>query len=63
MTFVENVTCPGCELIFEGEFTDETHSLSVQDMTDPPLGRHHCPECGFEFCTQMTGWMFYSEAG
>jgi hypothetical protein len=61
--FTENVECPGCEQIFEGEFLDQTQSLSVQDMVESPRGEHTCPSCGLAFSSEMTGWMFYGEAG
>lgn len=63
LVFTENVDCPVCGERFEGQFVDLTRSLSVQDMTVAPLGDHECPECGQEFITTMSGWMFYSEAG
>jgi uncharacterized protein (UPF0212 family) len=63
LTFAENVECPGCGEIFEGLFTDYTASPSVEDLTEPPLGRHECPECGLGFASAMTGWMFFTEAG
>ena len=61
--FTENVDCPFCGQIFEGEFVDHTKSLSVQDMAVAPLGDHECPECGAFFSSPMTGWMFFGEAG
>lgn len=63
LVFTENVTCPRCGEVFEGEFVDETRSLSVQDLSVVPLGDHDCPECGVRFCTSLSGWMFYTEAG
>jgi rubredoxin len=63
LSFTENVECPACELIFHGEFTDQSRSLSVQDMTEAPVGRHHCPDCGMVWDSEMTGWMLFSEAG
>lgn len=63
LTFTENVECAACGEISEGEFRDESASLSVQDMTDPPVGSHNCPACGAFWRSEMTGWMFYSEAG
>lgn len=63
LIFTENVSCPVCEEVFEGQFVDDTWSLSVQDMTVAPFGDHECPECGNEFISTFTGWMFYSEAG
>jgi hypothetical protein len=63
LTFSENVTCPRCEEIFDGLFVDHTESHSVEDLTDPPVGEHVCPECGLAFSTEMTGWMFFTEAG
>jgi hypothetical protein len=61
--FAELVDCPFCGTTFEGEFTDQTQSLTVQDMAVAPEGEHECPECGSSFVSQMTGWMFYGEAG
>lgn len=63
LQFSENVTCPGCGEVFEGEFYDQSRSLSVQDMTDPPVGRHRCPVCDGEFRSEATGWVLFSEAG
>lgn len=63
LVFVENVECPLCGELFEAEFTDRTQSLSVQDMVVAPVGDHRCPECGHEFASAMSGWMFYGEAG
>jgi uncharacterized protein (UPF0212 family) len=63
LSFTENVECPGCGEIFEGEFTDHTKSLTVQDMVEPPSGTHQCPACRKSFGSVMTGWMFYGEAG
>lgn len=63
LQFTENVTCPVCGEVFEGQFYDESSSLSVQDMTDPASGSHVCPECDHEFSSEATGWSFFSEAG
>lgn len=63
LAFTENVECPRCEELFEGSFVDYSQSLSVQDMTEPPEGVHECPGCQLHFRSEMTGWMFYSEAG
>lgn len=63
LLFSENVECPSCAEIFEGLFYDPHASLSVQDMTDPPLGRHECPSCATVWISRATGWSFYSEAG
>lgn len=63
LAFTENVECPRCGEIFEGDFVDHTQSLSVQDMVVAPFGDHECVECGYRWITTMTGWMFYSEAG
>jgi ribosomal protein S27AE len=63
LRFTENVDCPRCGEIFEGEFLDHTQSLSVQDMQEPPRGAQVCPECGHGFSAELTGWMFYGEAG
>lgn len=63
LTFTENVTCSGCGEVFEGTFIDYSESQSVEDMVDPPAGVHVCPECGYGWKSEMTGWMFYSEAG
>lgn len=63
LRFTENVSCPICGETFEGTFVDYTESLTVEDMVSAPMGEHECPECGIEFNSVMTGWMFYSEAG
>jgi uncharacterized protein (UPF0212 family) len=63
LRFTENVECPGCGEVFEGEFCDHTASLTVQDMVDAPTGEHECPVCGLCFASAMTGWLFYGEAG
>lgn len=63
LRFTENVNCPVCEEPFEGDFEDRSRSLSVQDMADPPVGEHQCPNCGVTFTSQMTGWSFFNEAG
>lgn len=63
LSFTENVDCPRCGEIFEGDFYDPQRSLSVQDMADPAVGDHECPYCGYAFSSQMSGWMFYGEAG
>lgn len=61
LQFVENVDCPACGTVFEGEFHDD--SITVEDVVDPPVGVHRCPACGHEWSSAMTGWTFYSEAG
>jgi uncharacterized protein (UPF0212 family) len=61
--FTENVECPRCGEIFEGEFLDHTQSLSVQDMVESPRGDHACPSCRHAFSSEMSGWLFYGEAG
>lgn len=63
LRFTENVTCPACGEIFEGSFVDYTESQSVEDMTEPPVGEHECPRCGHGFRSELTGWMFFTEAG
>lgn len=63
LSFTENVECPDCEETFEGLFLDYTESLTFEDMTEPPVGTHECPSCGHQFTSELTGWMFYSEAG
>lgn len=63
LTFTENVQCPHCGEIFEGQFLDQAASLSVQDMVEPPSGVQQCPECGYWFDAVMSGWMLYGEAG
>lgn len=63
LAFVENVDCPVCDTVFEGHFVDESHSISYEDMTDPPKGVHECPHCQRVFTTEMTGWSFFSEPG
>lgn len=59
--FTERVECPDCSLELEGDFYDS--SLTVEDMVEPPSGRHTCPACGRVWSSQMTGWLFYTEAG
>lgn len=61
--YAENVECPICFLVFEGEFHDLSGSLSPEDMVDPPIGTHTCPECGHQWTSGMTGWTFFSESG
>ncbi len=61
LTFTENVTCPECVTSFEGHFADD--SMTVQDITDPPTGRHTCPRCGTRWTSEMTGWHLYLEGG
>lgn len=63
LVFTENVDCPRCGELFEGTFYDQSRSLTVQDMVDPPVGEHECPGCGCRFTSSATGWSFYSEAG
>lgn len=63
LDFTENVICGSCDEIFEGFFFDYTQSLAVEDMTEPPVGHHCCPGCGLQWSSELTGWMFYSEAG
>lgn len=63
ISFVENVSCPGCGEPFEGNFYDYSQSQSFQDIVDPPRGEHQCPECGHLWASEMTGWTFFSEAG
>ncbi len=63
LRFTENVECPRCEEIFPAQFVDLTQSLSVQDMTEAPLGAHWCPSCDHRWSSRMQGWMFYNEAG
>jgi uncharacterized protein (UPF0212 family) len=61
LRFSELVDCPQCATTFEGVFTDT--SISVEDIVDPPRGRHTCPACGVRWESEMTGWTFFSEAG
>jgi uncharacterized protein (UPF0212 family) len=63
LIFDENVECPACREIFEGQYFDHTQSLSVEDMVEAPKGDHECPYCEHKFSSVMSGWMFYSEAG
>ncbi len=63
LTFDEIVTCPECGLEFEGEFADESGAMDVEDLTDPPVGHHQCPGCGYHWVSEATGWSFFSEAG
>ncbi len=61
LRFTELVDCPTCETTIEGVFVDA--SISVEDIVDAPTGRHHCPRCGHEWVSAMTGWLFFGEAG
>lgn len=61
LRFTENLDCPQCTLVFEGEFFDD--SLTVQDLVDPPVGYHRCPRCGHQWTSELSGWTFYGEAG
>lgn len=61
LRFTENVECEQCGTVFEGIFHDD--SMSVEDIVDPPLGEHTCPECGHHWASEMTGWTFFTEAG
>lgn len=61
LRFTENVDCPQCDTVFEGEFHDD--SMTVHDITDPPTGEHTCPACQHRFPTEMTGWTYFGEAG
>ncbi len=63
LVFTENVECPRCGEIFEGEFRDSEASLSVQDMAVAPFGDHECPECRHRFVTTLSGWVMFGEAG
>lgn len=60
LRFTENVECR-CGCVFEGVFHDD--SMSVEDMTDPPIGEHRCPACAHQWVSEATGWSFFSEAG
>lgn len=61
LRFTENVDCPQCALVFESVF--HSPAASLEDLTDPPIGEHHCPGCGHRFAEELTGWLFYGEAG
>lgn len=64
LRFTENVECEaGCGTVFEGVFFDTTGSMTIEDMTDPPVGEHICPFCGRHWVSELTGWTFFSEAG
>jgi hypothetical protein len=63
LSFTENVSCPVCDEIFESLFVDYTQSQCVEDLTEPPGGNHECPTCGYRWSSDMTGWMFFTEAG
>lgn len=52
--------CPGCGETFEGHWTDP--SLTIEDMTDPPVAEQECAACGHKFTEEYPGWMFRSEA-
>ena len=61
LSFVENVDCVSCGLAFDSEF--HAQALSVEDIDEAPVGTHICPACQFEWSSQMSGWLFYTEAG
>lgn len=61
LCLIENVECAHCSVVFEGVFRGDADT--VEDLTDPPVGSHVCPRCGHQFTSEMSGWMFYSEAG
>lgn len=63
LRFTENVECRLCETVFPGEFVDLTGSMTVEDMTDPPIGTHTCPACGHQWSSELTGWQMFTEAG
>lgn len=63
LRFTENVDCPACGTTFEGVFHDQDQSITVEDMTEPPVGEHECPACGHRWASAATGWAFFSEAG
>jgi uncharacterized protein (DUF2225 family) len=63
LRFTENVECPICFTVFDGEFFDTTGSMTVEDMAEPPIGIHTCPACRHKWGSVYTGWQFYSEAG
>lgn len=61
LRFTENVDCPRCDAVFEGEFFDE--SMNVQDIAEPPSATHTCPVCQHRWVSCLTGWTMYGEAG
>lgn len=61
LRFTEWVDCPVCDTVFDAVFVED--SISVEDIVDPPCGPQVCPCCGHTWVCQMTGWMFYGEAG
>ncbi len=61
LVFTELVDCPACATTSEGVFADG--SLSVEDITDPPVGQHTCPACGHTWASELTGWIMFGEAG
>ncbi len=61
LVFFERVDCPACGTTFEGQFRDD--SDTVQDLTEAPQGAHECPECRYEWVSELSGWTFFSEAG
>jgi len=63
LQFTENVECPDCGLVFESDFYDDSGAMSVEDIVDPPVGLHTCPDCRRRWDSELTGWNFYSEAG
>ena len=61
LRFAENVECPECGTLFEGEWYEP--AMSVHDIVEAPEARHRCPLCALEFTTALTGWTMYTEAG
>lgn len=63
LRFTQNIECRRCGLVFEGVFVDLDNSMTVEDMVEPPIGKHTCPGCGRHWFSEYSGWQFYSEAG
>lgn len=55
------IDCPSCEAPVDGIWTDD--SISIEDMTEPPVAEQKCGACGANFTEEYPGWMFRSEAG
>jgi hypothetical protein len=61
LVLTANVDCGSCLAVFEGVWTDP--SITIEDMTEPPVAVQKCPVCGAEIEETWPGWMFRSEAG
>jgi hypothetical protein len=56
-----NVDCRQCGAAYEGQWADS--SISLEDMTEPPVAMQECPACGCRQEETWPGWMHRSEAG